>query len=460
MSILAAYIVPHPPLIVPAVGKGQELKIQATINSYRAVAQEIAAHMPDTVIVLTPHAAIYADYFHISPKASACGNLRQFGAETQISVNYDQEFVDALSQLCDERGFPAGTEGETDSSLDHGTIIPLFFLQKEYSNARLVRIGISGLSLQKHYAFGMLMQQAANQLKRRFVIIASGDLSHKLTADGPYGYSPDGPKLDGALVHIMTTGNFGEFFSLNTSMCENAAECGLRGFLVMAGALDKMAVTPKFYSYECPFGVGYAVASFHVTGDDPSREYLAAAQMNYASGVKTIRDLEDSYVSLAREALEQYVSSGKRIKPALYLPAEMKSQRAGVFVSIKKHGNLRGCIGTISPTQNNIALEIIQNAISSGTNDPRFQPVTEAELADLTFSVDILFPAEPVLNRAELDVKRYGVIVTSGMRRGLLLPNLDGVDTIEKQLEIACQKAGIHPSQNYTIERFEVIRHT
>lgn len=460
MSILATFIVPHPPLIVPAVGKGQEKKIQTTIGSYRAIARKITDCKPDTVIVLSPHATAYADYFHISPGASARGNLRQFGANTQIHIAYDSELVDALSRHCGERDFPVGTSGEKETSLDHGFMIPVHFIQEACPAARYVRIGISGLSLQEHYAFGMHLQETIDHVGRNAVIVASGDLSHKLKEDGPYGYSPDGPKLDDALISIMKSGNFGEFFELDPALCESAAECGLRCFVIMAGALDQRAVTPTFYSYEGPFGVGYAVASFDVTGEDHTRNFLAIAKMKYAAGIKAIRDREDPFARLAREALEFYIKSGKQIEPAQNLPEEMNNQQAGVFVSIKKHGNLRGCIGTTAPSRKNIAMEIIHNAISSGTEDPRFSPVMESELADLVYSVDVLAKAEPVSDRSLLDVKRYGVIVSKGMRRGLLLPNLEGVDSVTKQLEIACKKAGIHPAQSYTIERFEVVWHT
>jgi AmmeMemoRadiSam system protein A len=141
------------------------------------------------------------------------------------------------------------------------------------------------------------------------------------------------------------------------------------------------------------------------------------------------------------------------------LPPEFFTQRAGTFVSLKKDGNLRGCIGTIEPYRENIAEEIRGNAISAGTQDPRFNAVTPDELNDLVYSVDVLAPAEPVKTAEELDVKRYGVIVTSGRRRGLLLPNLDGVDTVRQQLDIALQKAGIRPTEDYTMERFEVVRY-
>ncbi len=126
---------------------------------------------------------------------------------------------------------------------------------------------------------------------------------------------------------------------------------------------------------------------------------------------------------------------------------------------MKKHGHLRGCIGTISPITNSIAEEVMRNAISAGTEDPRFSPVTEKELPELVYSVDILSEPEPIESIKELDVKRYGVIVTDGYRRGLLLPNLEGVDTPEQQMSIAMEKAGIRPRQPYSLERFEVVRH-
>lgn len=164
-------------------------------------------------------------------------------------------------------------------------------------------------------------------------------------------------------------------------------------------------------------------------------------------------------MALARQTLETYIRTGKRISVPEGLPHEMLEGRAGVFVSLKKHGQLRGCIGTIAPTCSCIAEEIIQNAISAGTEDPRFSPVRENELDDLIYSVDVLSEPEPIKDTSQLDVVRYGVIVTSGYKRGLLLPNLEGVDTVEQQVEIAMQKAGIRKGESYSLERFEVVRH-
>ena len=175
---------------------------------------------------------------------------------------------------------------------------------------------------------------------------------------------------------------------------------------------------------------------------------------------------EDPYVRLARYSLESYITLGKRItKKDLKddkwkdMDDEMYGRRAGTFVSIHKDGALRGCIGTILPTTGCIADEIMQNAISAATNDPRFPMIKEDELPYLEISVDVLDEPEPIDSPDELDVRRYGVIVTHGRKRGLLLPNLDGVDSIEQQIDIARQKAGIYEDEDYSLERFEVIRH-
>jgi len=166
----------------------------------------------------------------------------------------------------------------------------------------------------------------------------------------------------------------------------------------------------------------------------------------------------DPLVRLAKDTVESYTRQRKTPK-AEELSPEMR-ERAGVFVSIKKRGELRGCIGTFEPTKANVAEEIIANAISSATRDPRFPPVHAGELDQLTYSVDVLTRPEPVEDAGGLDPKRYGVIVESGGRRGLLLPDLEGVDTVERQIDICRQKAGILPHEPVKLYRFEVRRHS
>ena len=168
---------------------------------------------------------------------------------------------------------------------------------------------------------------------------------------------------------------------------------------------------------------------------------------------------ESAYVRLARETIENYVKQGKIITPPKDLPEEMINQKAGVFVSLKKFGDLRGCIGTFMPTQENIAQEIIKNAISAAIDDPRFPPVTVSELEELSISVDVLSAPEEVKDTSQLDPKKYGVIVSSGYKKGLLLPDLEGVDTVEYQIDIAKRKAGIYPGEKVKLYRFEVKRY-
>ena len=162
-------------------------------------------------------------------------------------------------------------------------------------------------------------------------------------------------------------------------------------------------------------------------------------------------------VKLAKDTVENYVCSGKILTLPEELTPEMRG-RAGVFVSIHKLGELRGCIGTFEPCRNNVAEEIISNAISSATRDPRFPPISVSELDDLEYSVDILTQPEPVRDKSQLDAKRYGVIVESGFRRGLLLPDLEGVDSVEEQIRICRLKAGISSDEPVNLYRFEVRR--
>lgn len=461
MGIVASIMVPHPPLIVPAVGRGEERAIAATVGAYERAAAFVMSFAPETLIVVSPHTAMYADYFHVSPGAGASGNFAQFGAPQEaFDAAYDAEFVRELEAAAKESGFPAGTLGERDKRLDHGVMVPLYFLSRAAGKLpKAVRVGLSGLSLAEHYKFGRLIAETAERLGRRAVVVASGDLSHKLKADGPYGFSPDGPVYDERVMDVMGRAAFGELFDFSEDFCESAAECGHRSFVIMAGAFDGRSVRAERLSYEGPFGVGYGVCAFGCGGRDDSRRFLDIYEDKERARLARIRAAEDEYVRLARASVEHYVRTGRRIKMPGGLPDDMTRRRAGVFVSLHKDGRLRGCIGTIAPVTPCIAREIIDNSVSAASRDPRFDPVEPEELAKLVYSVDVLEPPEKISSPSQLDVKKYGVIVTKGGRRGLLLPNLDGVNSVDEQIAIAKQKAGIAQREEVELERFEVTRH-
>lgn len=465
MSVVAAFAVPHPPLIVPGVGHGRETGIAATVAAYEEVARRVADLAPDTLVISSPHTTSYLDYLHISPGAGARGDFRDFGDRADGSeVAYDQELVRELECAAEAAGIPAGTRGERDAALDWGVLVPLHFIQARCQGFKVVRMGLAGFSPLEHYRLGRLVQQAAARLGRRVVYVASGDLSHKLAADGPYGFSPDGPVFDEAVCDALATGDFLRLLTMGPGLCERAAECGLRSFQIMVGALDGTPVRAELLSHEGPFGVGYGVAAFTPTGaegSDPARRYEDAYRAWHERELARTRAAEDPYVRLARASLEHRVRTGKTLPLPTDLPPELTDRRAGAFVSLKKDGRLRGCIGTIAPVRASLAEEIVENAVSAGCHDPRFSPVTEDELPELVYDVDVLGEPEPVRDRTELDPARYGVIVsTPDGRRGLLLPALDGVDTVEEQLRIAARKGGIALGEkDVRLERFEVVRH-
>ena len=229
---------------------------------------------------------------------------------------------------------------------------------------------------------------------------------------------------------------------------------------MMAGALDRKRVEAKVLSHEAPFGVGYGIIEYTVKERNDERNILDQYLKEEEQTIQERIQGEDPYVSLARRTSEMWVKEHRRIQTANDLPAEMTEDKAGVFVSIHENGELRGCIGTIRPVYGSIAQEIMHNAVSASSEDPRFEPIQKEELPYLNINVDVLKQPERIHSRSELDVKRYGVICTKSGRQGLLLPNLDGVDTVEQQIDIACRKGGIDPDEDdIVMQRFEVVRH-
>ena len=444
-------MVPHPPLIVPDIGQGSEKKVQKTIDSYERVAKEIAALSPDTIVISSPHSVMYYDYFHISPGEKTVGDFSMFQAPgVSFSEDYDSELVKEIEKIAESENFPAGTKAERDPALDHGTMVPLYFIRKAYKGGKIVRVGLSGLSYEAHYRLGEIIKEASQNLNRKIVFVASGDLSHKLQEYGPYGFAKEGPEYDERLMDVCSRADFGELLKFDEDFCSRAAECGHRSFVIMAGVLDGILVKATKYSHEDITGVGYGICSFYPSGEKKE------------SDDKTIMrsmDESDEYVKLARKTIDTFIKENIKICLPNDLPKDMTDKRAGAFVSIHKYGQLRGCIGTILPTTGCIGEEIIQNAISASTSDPRFPAITENELSALEISVDVLGEPEDIPSPDYLDVKKYGVIVTKGFRRGLLLPDLDGVDTVEEQIAIAKRKAGINHEEEVELQRFEVIRH-
>ncbi len=264
MPLLAGYMVPHPPIAVPEIGRGEELKITDTLASFDEVADDIARIKPDTIILTSPHSILYRDYFHISPRRSAIGDFSRFGARNvTFSTQYDEELALAISLEADMAGIPAGTEGERDPLLDHGTTVPMYFINRKYKDYKLVRIGLSGFSLQTHYDFGKAIRRAIDKTDRRVVFVASGDLSHCQKEDGPYGYQKEGPIYDEKIMSVMGSGDFRSLLDFDEGLLDASMECGHRSFTIMGGAFEGMKFDTRKLSHEATFGVGYGFCIYN-----------------------------------------------------------------------------------------------------------------------------------------------------------------------------------------------------
>ncbi|GEA29845.1 AmmeMemoRadiSam system protein A [Clostridium diolis] len=463
-NILGYYLMPHPPIIIPDIGKGEEKKIEETSLACNKIGREVADIKPDTIIIITPHATMFSDAIAISDEEKISGDLSQFRCTNiKMDIPIDKEFNVKLRTECHVEGIPSVlVDSEllrrynVNYELDHGSIVPLYFINKYYKDYKLVHITYSMIGDVNLYKFGMEIKNVAEKLNRKAVIIASGDLSHKLKEEGPYSYSPYGELFDKALLGNLEKGDVLGAFNMNKTMISEAGQCGLNSVYILLGAMEGKEIKGELLSYEGTFGVGYGVMKLSRQQQD--RNYLDELTKYKEEKLKAKLDESNSYVKLARENLNHYFSHGKSIEDISNLPKELLNERHGVFVSLKKFGNLRGCIGTIAPTTGSVGEEIIRNSIEAAMSDPRFPEVSEDEMDDIDISVDVLMDSEPC-NKEDLDPKKYGVIVSLGMRRGLLLPDLEGVNTVDEQLQIACDKADIDFDDDYKIERFEVVRY-
>lgn len=462
-GIVAAGLLPHPPLAVPKVGKGEEEKIKDTLKSFEKVAKSFIEAAPDTLVLITPHGPCFSDVVYIRDSKKLRGDLKEFGAQDErVLFQGDTKLIDSVAK--EMQGLPVAILSDwalrrydIPEGLDHGSVVPLWFFKEHDFTPALVVINIGILPYISLYKMGMAIDRAAKSMGRKVAVLASGDLSHRLKEDGPYGLHPSGRKFDEKLLKDLSEFDVPEVLFMDETLVEEAAECGLRPITLLLGALDEYEVEPKLLSYEGVFGVGYGAMLFLPKGETQSR--LPNLCRIRTANIRKLRENESFPVSLARNTVEAFVSKNQVFEPSFCAIPRAFRQKGGVFVTIYKEGALRGCIGTTEGTKPDLAREIVANAISACSNDPRFSPVTEDEIPLLSYSVDVLSTPENVDEYDELDPKKHGIVVEKGNRRGLLLPDLPGVDTVEKQISIAKEKAGIRDFEKVKLFCFTVKRY-
>lgn len=503
MSIVFWGLCPHPPLLIPGVADSAKEKAASTAAAYRQWASKLKEQNPDRLIIMSPHAPAAATAVPLFSVSSLSGSMQRFACpEIALNVDCDVTLASRLSSLCKEEDFPLLTVDEDlikqhrlEIGLDHGTLIPLYFLQEAGLNVPIVLLGYGPSHTELYLQLGKIIKKVADEdTEKKTAIIASGDLSHRLLESGPYGFSPYGPKFDEEINSILDCAEADFLLKFTNEEVNEAAQCGLYAIAMLLGSLDKDKVCAKRLSYEAPYGVGYSVVYY--LPEDPElvaetedeleenktdeedessakevvagkvtsplsfmhRDQESETKVEFSSSRNSDnakKDLEP-HLELARRSVEHYVLCGERLILEKGEYPTLQNQ-AAVFVTLKKQGQLRGCIGSLVPIEVNQAEEIVRNSILACSQDPRFSAVTAEELSQLQYQVYVLSEPVKIKGPQDLDPKRYGVIVRKNGRSGVLLPNLEGIDSIERQLSIACQKGGILPEEKPELYRFTAV---
>jgi len=445
-AVVCAVLMAHAPILVPAVGGTRGGAARASCRAMRAAATAVLSHQPDSLVVISPHSPCQAGAFGLWDDDRLEGSFDPFGVpEVRVSLPNDRQLADAIAVEAQWRN--VGIWAIQHHGLDHGALVPLWFLAEAGWAGPTVIVSLDGSGDGELTGLGEAIVAAANQLHRRIAVIASGDMSHRLTKNAPGGFDPQAHQFDEAFIRRIRRGEYREIQNLDPGLREIAAEDAVASTLVAAAAAGWSSSGHQVLHYEGPFGVGYGVAILFA-GDSKA--------LPAESGETTpTRHDGGRLPEVARRSVAAALSGSSEVAPAA--SGKYLTTPRGIFVTVRQRdGALRGCVGTVLPVGSDLVEETWRNARLAAWQDLRFAPVTAEELADLRFEVSVLHAIETV-SAAELDPRRYGVIVsTDDGRRGLLLPGIANLQTVAAQLQLARQKGGIDPDEPVTLQRFEV----
>jgi len=487
MSIPCAVLMCHAPIVLPEIAGKEAARCQLTTHAMHEAARALLAHEPDVIVLVSPHAPRTRSRWGISHEENLAGSFARFGhSELALSFRGAPRAARALASAAEAERL--STHALPAQALDHGALVPLYFLREasRYLAARqeaspdrftppilLVALPYPGVSTEHEVSFGAAVRAAALALGERWAVLASGDMSHRLTPDAPGGYEPRARDFDRSFVELVRRGDLRSAIGLPPELVECAGEDCVQSTAVAAGAVRFAADGAHTFGYEGPFGVGYCEALIYsengTTGDGArllDRAETAARHAppapQAAHGSRSQAEPEAPpyrLVELALAAIERSLGDERRLVSEPLAPP-WDTPRA-VFVTLRSPaGELRGCIGRTAPLFPTLAEEVVDCAIGAATRDPRMRSVELSELSTLELEVSVLAPAEPIAGPEQLDPARYGVIAEQetkrGRRRAVLLPAIAGIDTVADQLRVVLHKAGIEPSSTYQLERFTV----
>ena len=444
--IVFAGLMPHAPILVPGVGRERLAEVAATVQSMATVSSHAMAAQADTLVLISPHSPRQPGAFGLWQTRKLRGSLARFGSpESRVELPLDRAFAERLETAAAHRGLR--TWSITGEPLDHGAMVPLCYLVSAGWKGPTLILGLNYTGDGGCDELGEAIAATARELNRRTAIIASGDMSHRLTTSAPCGYHPDAHRFDETFIALLQTGAFREIIRIDASLQELAAQDVTDSTTGALAATGYRTDGHAMLSYEGPFGVGYGVAILF----EPEHSDRRGSTVEKAG--RTLTRFTE-LPAVARCAVEAQFRDGSKM-PRLRAAGDL-TERHGVFVTLRTdEGALRGCRGTMQPVESDLVQETWRNAVATAFHDHRFPPVRAADLPHLRCSVSVLEELEPVASPEALDPAIYGVLVSAADgRKGGLLPAIAGIDSVEQQLAVARRKAGIAPDEWIGIQRF------
>jgi MEMO1 family protein len=439
MSIACAALMCHAPIVIPVIAGADASSCKRTTGAMRETARALVEHAPALIVLISPHAPRRPRSVGMVFDASLSGDFARFG-HAEVSLVLRGAPAHAARVAAHARAQQVPTHAFRGADLDHGSTVPLFFLYEAGYRGEVLLISLPYPGSDLEARFGKALASAARASEQRWAVLASGDMSHRLTRSAPAGFEPRAREFDRGFVRALDRGDLQAAISPDPELVALAAEDVVQSTAVAAAAVRYHAQGTRVIAYEAPFGVGYL-------------EAVLFSQPEHARGADAGAP-PAALIQIALDAIAHALADRPFTPPQLDPP--WQAARA-VFVTLRSaHGELRGCIGRTEPRHTNLPAEVADCAVGAATRDFRMASVRADELGSLQVEISVLCGLEPVRGTADLDPARYGIVVEHGAQRGVLLPDVEGIESAEKQLQVALDKARIAGDAPYRTQRFAV----